>query len=123
MSKLSTLLCALLAFLLGSCAYDKADEIAGPKVPCTTPEVVSYTLSISPLLDRNCRSCHNAVLVTGSVNLQDFSVIQKYIRSGELMGNVKHLPGFNPMPQGGNKLSDCDIELLQKWVDAGAPNN
>ncbi|WP_045688482.1 hypothetical protein [Hymenobacter sp. AT01-02] len=123
MIKLSTVLSALLMLFLSSCAYDKADEIAGPKVPCTTPDVVSYSASISPLLTQNCRSCHNSVLVTGSVNLEDFSVIQKYIRSGELMGNVKHLPGYNPMPQGGKKLSDCDIELLQKWVDAGAPNN
>ncbi|GAB2770433.1 cytochrome c5 [Hymenobacter luteus] len=123
MTKISTVLCLLLSFMLGSCAYDKADEIAEPKVPCTTPAVVSYSVSISPLLDKNCRSCHNPALLTGSVNLEDFSVIQKYIRSGELMGNVKHLPGYNPMPQGGTKLSDCDIELLQKWVDAGAPNN
>ncbi|WP_460623045.1 hypothetical protein [Hymenobacter tenuis] len=123
MVKRCTLYGALLSLLLSSCAYDNADEIGSPRVVCTTPAVVSYSVSISPLLDRNCRSCHNPVLLTGGVNLEDFSVIQKYVRSGQLMGNVKHLPGYNPMPDGGNKLSDCDIDLLQKWVDAGAPNN
>lgn len=123
MIKAFTRLCALLSILLSSCAYEKADEIATPKVICTTPSVVSYSVSISPILDRNCRSCHNPALLTGGVNLEDFAVIKQHVNSGVLMGNVKHLPGYMPMPQNAAKLSDCDIDLLQKWVDAGAPNN
>jgi cytochrome c5 len=112
----------LFSMLLSSCAYEKADELA-PKVVCTPPAVVSYSQSISPIFDRNCRSCHNPVLLTGNVNLEDFSVVKQYINNGMLMGNVKHLPGYNAMPLNADKLSDCDIQLLQKWVDAGAPNN
>lgn len=123
MIKLSTRLLLFWGILLSSCAYEKADEIATPRVICTTPSVVSYSISISPILDRNCRSCHNAALLTGGVNLEDFSVIKQHVNSGVLMGNVKHLPGYMPMPQNAAKLSDCDIDLLQKWVDAGAPNN
>jgi hypothetical protein len=123
MIKLSTCLVLFFGVLLSSCTYEKADEIATPRVICTTPSVVSYSLSISPILDRNCRSCHNAALLTGGVNLEDFAVLKQHVNSGVLMGNVKHLPGYMPMPQNAAKLSDCDIDLLQKWVDAGAPNN
>jgi hypothetical protein len=31
--------------------------------------------------------------------------------------------GFKAMPQGGNKLDQCDINKIQKWVNAGALNN
>jgi len=27
------------------------------------------------------------------------------------------------MPQNGNKLSDCNITKIEKWITAGAPNN
>ncbi|WP_426490240.1 hypothetical protein [Hymenobacter sp. 102] len=109
--------------LLGSCAYDNAEDIVKPQQPCATPATVSYALHISPLLDRNCRSCHSAVLVSGNVNLDNLTEIQTRARTGQLMGVVTHAPGFQQMPQGGAKLSDCDIALLQQWVTAGAPNN
>lgn len=116
-------LSCLLGTLLSSCAYEKTEDLIAPQVVCNTPAIVTYRLSIVPLLQRNCYSCHNAVLATDNVNLEDFTVLKKHINSGELMGNVKHLPGFHPMPDGGAKLSDCDIALLQSWVDAGALNN
>ncbi|MCA8832107.1 hypothetical protein [Hymenobacter pini] len=108
--------------LLSSCAYDNAANIK-PAVVCNTPTTVSYALNITPLLDRNCRSCHNAVLLSGNVNLEDYNEVQARAKSGLLMGVVTHAPGFQQMPQGGAKLSDCDIALLQQWVTAGAPNN
>ncbi|WP_160328204.1 cytochrome c [Solirubrum puertoriconensis] len=115
---------ALLFFMtLTGCAYDNVEELAGPKVPCTTPEQVSYSLNVSPVLDRNCRSCHASVLRSGNFNMDDMNELQIRARSGLLMHVVNHDPGYPQMPQGGAKLSDCDIALLQKWVDAGAPNN
>ncbi|WP_400192836.1 hypothetical protein [Hymenobacter sp. B81] len=112
-----------LLLILGSCAYDNAEDIAGPAPECTPPAEVSYVQHITPLLNRNCYACHNSALQSGNVNLQDFGQLQQQARSGVLLGNVKHLPGYKPMPQGGAKLSDCDIALLQRWVEAGTPNN
>lgn len=112
-----------LVVVLCGCAYDKAEEITPAPKDCATPAVVSYAQSISPILDRNCRSCHNPGQLTAGVDLEDFTVLKKYVNNGILMGNIKHLPGYKPMPYGGTKLSDCDIALLQKWVDAGAPQN
>ena len=109
----------LLLFATG-CTYDNAEKIAPA---CGTPAEVSYQFAISPLLDRNCRSCHNAALLTGNVNLEDFAEIQRRAGTGQLIGVVSHAPGFPEMPKYSPKLSDCDIALLKKWVDAGAPNN
>ena len=104
------------------CSYDNVEDLA-PKVPCETPAVVSYSLSISPLLDRNCRTCHNPTLVTGGVNLEDFAELKRRAGTGQLLGVVSHAPGFAQMPKDGAKLSNCDIALLKKWVDGGALNN
>jgi hypothetical protein len=31
--------------------------------------------------------------------------------------------GYSAMPKGGNKLADCQITQVQKWIQAGALNN
>jgi hypothetical protein len=108
--------------LVASCTYDNVEELT-PIVPCETPDVVSYKQSISPLLDRNCRSCHNPTLLTGGVNLEDFAELKRRAGTGQLIGVVSHAPGYAKMPKDGAKLSDCDIALLKKWVDAGSPSN
>ena len=108
--------------VMTGCSYESVEEMA-PKVPCQTPTVVSYTLSISPLLDRNCRTCHNPTLLTGGVNLEDFAELKRRASTGQLIGVVSHAPNFARMPKDRAKLSDCDIALLKQWVDAGALNN
>ena len=39
------------------------------------------------------------------------------------MGAINHLNGYAAMPQGGGKLTDCEISKLQKWIDNGKLNN
>ncbi|WP_375437885.1 hypothetical protein [uncultured Hymenobacter sp.] len=123
MMNLFTRWCSLFFLAISAgCSYDNVEELA-PKIPCQTPAIVSYSLSISPLLDRNCRSCHNPTLLTGGVNLEDFAELKRRADTGQLLGVVNHMPGFAQMPKDGAKLSDCDLALLQKWVTAGALNN
>jgi hypothetical protein len=43
--------------------------------------------------------------------------------NGKLMGVISHAVGFKPMPNGGNKLPDCKIIQIRKWIEVGAPNN
>jgi cytochrome c553 len=39
------------------------------------------------------------------------------------MGCIEQQPGFDAMPKGASKLSDCDIARIRAWVAAGQPNN
>jgi len=39
-----------------------------------------------------------------------------------LMKSLDHT-GYYPMPKGGNKLSDCEINQVKNWINAGALNN
>jgi len=45
------------------------------------------------------------------------------ISNGKLMGSVNHTNGYIPMPNGGGKLPQCEIDQLQKWIDNQSPNN
>jgi hypothetical protein len=45
------------------------------------------------------------------------------VDDGSLIGSINHDNGFSPMPKGSSKLNLCNITVIQKWIDDGAPNN
>lgn len=79
----------------------------------------TYSADISKIIATNCISCHNS----GTVLLNSHSNVQTYALNGRLMGALKHLPGYQPMPNSTNFLSDCELKKIQKWIDNGAPND
>jgi cytochrome c553 len=83
----------------------------------------AFNAYIQPIFQQNCAGCHNANLSSGGVRLSDHSGVSAVALDGRLIGAIKHLSGFTAMPQGSPKLSDCKIRQVEKWVQAGAPNN
>jgi hypothetical protein len=57
------------------------------------------------------------------VKLENYADVQTQVKSGQLMGTINHASGFQAMPQGGGKLTDCEISKLQRWIDNGILNN
>lgn len=84
---------------------------------------VSFTGSILPITNTYCKGCHSGSGPSGGISLTDYNSIKASAESGRLMGAVEHQPGFSAMPQGGNKLSDCNIVQLRKWINTGMQNN
>lgn len=83
----------------------------------------TFSATIQPLLSKNCRGCHNSVTASSGVNLDNYAGVKAVADNGQLIGAVKHLPGFPAMPQGGQQLSACQIRQLEKWIAAGTLNN
>lgn len=79
----------------------------------------TYSADISKIMSSNCMSCHNS----GTVLLNSHSNVQTLALNGRLMGALKHLSGYQPMPNSTSFLSDCELKKIQKWIDNGAPNN
>ncbi len=79
----------------------------------------AWTADILPIIKTNCVACHSS----GTVLLNSHAGVQTVALNGRLMGAIRHLQGYRPMPEGGGSLSSCDIEKIQKWVNNGAPNN
>ena len=106
---------------LGACYYDNEDDLYPNG--CNT-SYVSYSENLIRILERHqCISCHDTQNEQGGVNLEGYDNIIVYVENGQLMGSIRHDPGFEAMPLGTPKMSNCDIAKFQAWVDAGAPNN
>ena len=89
---------------------------------CDT-STVTYSLAIAPLLQNHCAGCHNNTTQGGGVNLSSYGGVQTVALNGRLDGALNHRAGYVAMPQGGNKLSQCNLDKIRIWLDQGAPNN
>ncbi|WP_205502171.1 cytochrome c [Rufibacter psychrotolerans] len=112
---------------LSACKDDKEEEIT-PNNPNQQPQQcdtnsVTYSGTVSGIISSNCLACHNATQANGGMILDTYARVKQVADNGKLMGVITHASGFPAMPQGGPKLSDCNIAKIKKWVDAGAPNN
>ncbi len=92
---------------------------------CTsTCDTGSFTYSgvIAPMMQSYCVGCHSSSAAAGG-SLADYSSVKNAAVNGRLIGNISHLPGYNPMPSASLQLSDCQVTQVKKWVAAGALNN
>lgn len=92
---------------------------------CSTCDTSAYTYSgtISVILETNCTGCHNSANTSGGVNLATYAGAKVVALNGSLVGAVTHAPGYVGMPLNAPMLDDCTITQIEKWVNAGAPNN
>lgn len=120
MNKL-TAIALVLTLFAASCYYDNAEELY-PVEDCDLSNV-TYGASVAPIIDRQCLNCHSAAVSFGNVTLETYADIKQYVDNGKLLSSIKHDGSSSPMPKGGDKLSDCNINIIQTWVEAGAPNN
>ncbi|WP_201977328.1 c-type cytochrome [Hymenobacter rubidus] len=111
---------SLLLGLAASCTYSHGE----PEPTCTaSTQTITYASVISPIFDANCRECHASTVANTLGGGNDFSTYQslKNYPSATILGCIKHTAGYPEMPQGKPKLSDCDIERIQRWIDEGRP--
>lgn len=110
---------SLFISVITSCSYDNEEEYYSiDKCDLTG---ISFAETIDPIIDRNCKGCHYEGNSTG-VSLVTYNNIVDAAENGKLLGTIKHLPGFEPMPRGG-KLDDCSIQKIEQWINDGTPQN
>lgn len=78
---------------------------------------VTYPGIIYPILNAYCISCHSGPTPAGALNFTEYGDVVFVAESGQLLGSIKHLQGYAPMPQGGDKISNCEIALIEKWIN------
>jgi hypothetical protein len=84
---------------------------------------ITYAAAIVPMINNNCKGCHNPSFLSGGLDLTSYSTVRSIGLSGQFIGVIDHQPGYPPMPRGAAKLNDCKITQVRKWIDAGAQNN
>jgi hypothetical protein len=117
------------------CTYRNLEEIR-PEIRCNEdlPDTVSFSRDIQPILAQNCSKagCHSGIQPKGNFNLEASVAYNQLLESGS--GYVDTItPKYSvvysslvsksePMPPTG-KLSQCDIDLIEKWMEQDAKNN
>jgi hypothetical protein len=97
-------------------AYNNHCDSAG----CDSTNV-TYTNSIAPIIQAWCLGCHSGSNPANGLSLETYDQVVACANSGRLMGAILQESGYYPMPKGGNKLSQCEINLFQKWINTGKP--
>lgn len=120
---ISKILMLLGGFLLAGCYYDNEATLYPESANCDATTVVAFSADVMPILNLRCNSCHAGTSPSGGIKLNTYPEVIKYVDDGSLMGSIEHASGFSPMPKNGSKMSTCQIQTIQSWIDAGALNN
>ncbi|REG91592.1 c-type cytochrome domain-containing protein [Algoriphagus antarcticus] len=119
----------LQAFLGGETSYAEPLELPADN----WEEVEFYTGAIQPILDQNCKSCHNPKKLKGELDLSTFKGIQKGGEDGEILEGQNpeksalfarlilpeddddHMP-----PKDKRQPRKEEIELIKAWIESGS---
>ena len=128
MRKLPAVIIALLVimFAAGGCYYDN-EETLYPSNGCDTADV-KYSTHVAPIITNRCYQCHdnaNAPVNGNGVSWEGYANISGYLSTSAVyfLQSIKHEVGATPMPENSPKLSDCEIRIIEIWIEDGFPNN
>ena len=82
---------------------------------CDTTNV-TFAGSVAPIFQKYCDGCHNSSNPLGGIDLTNSNQLALLDSNGSLLGAIRQKPGYIPMPLGGNKLSNCEIETIAIWI-------
>lgn len=119
----SALMILLPMTLLTSCYYDRESELNPEMGTGCDTSMVTYAAHVVPLMAQHCNSCHSTARADAGVVTDTHQGILATVNNGSFMGSMRYLAGFSPMPKGAAQLTNCDLDILQKWIDNGALQN
>ena len=105
---------ATVALLATGCTKAVIDETPTNPVNRT----VTYNADVAPIINNWCTTCHGGAAPSAGIGLSTFSEVKFQTESGNLVARINN--ASNPMPPAG-QLSSADIQLIEKWVSDGFP--
>ena len=104
-----------------ACTWNSEEELYGIDDCDTT--LVTWEYPIRDILATYCVDCHNEDLSYNGVRHDVYELELIVVNDGRLNGVVNHLPGYPQMPYQQPKLPDCELLLINTWLERGAPEN
>ncbi|MCB0820882.1 MAG: hypothetical protein KDC13_09685 [Bacteroidetes bacterium] len=83
----------------------------------------TYSSDIAPIMQTHCNGCHSGTYPSAGINTSNYQGLSTIAQTGELTGSVNHTNNFSAMPQNAAMLDICKRTKINKWVQAGYPNN
>jgi hypothetical protein len=109
--------------ILSSCYYDNEEYLyptSGTPV-CDTLNP-TYTANIAPIFADNCNGCHNSASASAGIITENHAGVTANIDMIWIAINRQPSEALF-MPQGGYKLSTCDLAKIRQWRNLGMPDN
>lgn len=82
--------------------------------------VATYSGQIWPMMESWCTGCHSTSNPGGGIVIADYTDLVSLAENGSLMGSILWDAEYANMPMN-QQLSECNMALLQKWIDDGFP--
>jgi hypothetical protein len=93
--------------------------------PKTKPDAVTFSGQIARIFQENCQACHrdSGVAPFSLVTYDDAFTFRYAIADAT---GSRRMPPWKPVPGHGEfqhvrRMADTDVDLIKRWVDAGAP--
>jgi hypothetical protein len=103
--------------LFSGCENNVEENSEDNPVDCTEVETY-YTENVAPILESNCTGCHSGPTPTAGLSLDSYLNVRAAIKTGDVLDRVNRKSGDGGfMPNGGTKLSDANLEILQTFFD------
>ena len=108
----------LLCICFSGCEKNVEEDHESNTVDCSAVETY-YTKNVAPILSSNCIiGCHSGAAASAGLPLESYTSVYSAIKSGNVLDRVNRNSGDNGfMPQGGQKLSNANLEILQIFFD------
>jgi hypothetical protein len=104
-----------------SCTYISEEELL-KDVPCDTTNI-SYN-DLTYIFSGTCSTCHSTVFTyKPGIVMDTYTGVRTSIQTGLVLPAINHVDGVPPMPSGMPKLTACEINKIEAWVNAGMPEN
>jgi hypothetical protein len=110
--------------LVGACLVAL---VAGPAQAQTRSEAVTFAKDIAPIFQEKCEICHRAEGMA-PMSLTNYAEVRPWVRAIKTKVQGRDMPPWYVDKTVGiqqfandRSLSDHEIALIAKWVDAGAP--
>ncbi|MBK8052910.1 MAG: hypothetical protein IPK35_06430 [Saprospiraceae bacterium] len=102
-----------------TCTKDSTTE---SNASCSTV-VSTYTNNVATIMNASCASagCHSASTKAAGYDLSSYNGTKSGAANSKFLKSIKHESGADKMPQGGSKLPDASIKLIECWIANGTP--
>ncbi|NNC94999.1 MAG: hypothetical protein HKN92_05505 [Chitinophagales bacterium] len=110
----------LLGITSQGCYYDNVEDLFPGGVCDTT--AVSFSADVQPIIDLKCATpgCHVAGGSPGII-MTNYAGIKAKVDDGSFENRA--LVQKNMPPSGSQDLTNCELDILTAWINAGAPDN
>jgi tetratricopeptide (TPR) repeat protein len=114
----------IVSFVAACVAGQVKQGSARPSV-ATAREEVTFNRDVAPIVFRYCAPCHRPG-EAAPFSLLSYEDTAKFARQIAYLTEKRIMPPWLPAPgelkfQGEMRLTDAQIQLIQRWVEAGAP--